>query len=55
MRLMSEEMLTSNEQERKEGSRDKKLRNANRDKRSGLRNPVLQAAVIVGHSPIGGM
>lgn len=40
IRLVSKEMLTRNEQERKEGSRDKKLRNANRDKRPDLRNPA---------------
>lgn len=38
--LVRKEMLTSNEQEKKEWSRDKKLKNANRDKRPDLRNPA---------------
>lgn len=33
-------MLARNDQKRKEWSRDKKLRNTNRDKRPDLRNPV---------------
>lgn len=45
IRLVGKEMLTSNAQERKEGSRDKKLRNANRNKRPKLRNPAQQVAV----------
>lgn len=40
IRLVNKEMLARNEQKRKEWARDKKLRNANRDKRPDLRNPV---------------
>ena len=55
IRLVSKEMLISNEQERKEGSRDKKWRYANRDKRPDLSNPAEQVAVTGRHSPICGM
>lgn len=40
IRLVNKEMLARNEQKRKEWSRDKKLRNANRDKRPDLRKPL---------------
>lgn len=43
IRLVLQEMLTSNEQERKEWS---KLRTANRDKRPDLRNPAQEVAVL---------